>query len=37
MKNSNLIKLEIARSLKEMVAEQPLESITVSSLRYIVA
>lgn len=32
MKNSNLIKLEIARSLKEMVEDQALESITVSSL-----
>ena len=32
MKNTNFIKLEIARNLKEMADEQPLENITVSSL-----
>ncbi|NLH01423.1 MAG: TetR family transcriptional regulator [Clostridiales bacterium] len=32
MKNPNFIKLEIARNLKEMAEEQPLENITVSSL-----
>lgn len=32
MKNTNLIKLEIARNLKEMAAEQSLESVSVRAL-----